>query len=324
MSFSSSFHDYDDIFHQDGDSNYFYDPFNLRGYSMLNEIGEFRNDIFNTSLIDDYNNNVNNANNENNDNQIDNNINGYQPDVNNRIIQRIFTTPTNGETASSTKVKATNSTKICGEPKTANKSKLGRKRKDEINNEDIDNGKVHTKDDPDNIEVKYKRLFLNNLINYSNELLKESPNPKLNSLRLLKLNSDYAKSLKKDVVVKMLDSPASEALSQKIAEKYKRYDKNHNRDIINLIYKENEESLINVLSKYTKELMEAFRGNTDDDSLLKNYRLEDSIRKLSKKESKDYIEKLRDEAKNFENNIRQKTGRDRTSKKDKKININSI
>ena len=146
----------------------------------------------------------------------------------------------------------------------------------------------------------------------------------MNSLRLLKLNSNYSKSLKKDVVVKMLDSPASEALSQKIAEKYKRYDKNHNRDIINLIYKENEESLINVLSKYTKELMEAFRGNTDDDSLLKNYRLEDSISELSKKESKDYIEKLRDEAKNFENNIRQKTGRDRTSKKDKKININSI
>lgn len=278
MSFSSPFYDYDDIFHQDGDSNVFNDPFNLRDYSILNTLGEFRNDIFNTSFIDDYN---NNANNENNDNQIDNNINGYQPDVNNRIIQRIFTTPTNGETVSSTKVKATNSTKICGEPKTANKSKLGRKRKDEINNEDIDNGKVHTKDDPDNIEVKYKRLFLNNLINYSNELLKESPNSKLNSLRLLKLNSNYSKSLKKDVVVKMLDSPASEALSQKIAEKYKRYDKNHNRDIINLIYKENEESLINVLSKYTKELMEAFRGNTDDDSLLKNYRLEDSIRELS-------------------------------------------
>ena len=315
MSFLSPYHENDDIFHQDEDSNDFFDPFNLRDFSMFHEFGEFRNDIFNTSLIDDYNNNINNANNENNennDNQIDNNINGYQPVVNNRIIQRIFTTPTNGETASSTKVKATNSTKICGEPKTVKKSKLGRKRKDEINNEDIDNGKVHTKEDPDNMQVKCKRLFLNNLINYSNELLKESSNPKLNSLRLLKLDSDYSKSLKRDVVVKMLDSPACEALSQKIASKYRRFDKNHNRDIINLIYKENEERLINVLSKYTKELMEAFLGNTDDDSLLKNYRLEDSIKKLSKKESKDYIEKLRDEAKNFENNIREKRGRSRT------------
>lgn len=29
MSFSSPFYDYDDIFHQDGDSNVFNDPFNL-------------------------------------------------------------------------------------------------------------------------------------------------------------------------------------------------------------------------------------------------------------------------------------------------------
>ena len=329
MNFSNPFSEnfnYDDIFHQDGDSNY--DPFNLRGFSIFNENGEFKNDIFNTNFIDDdYNvnnvnneDNVNNVNNEdnvnnvNNDNNISNNINNNEPNINNGKIIRIFTTSNNekNETAFSSKDKTTNSIKSLSEPKMDNKTKLGRKRKGEINNEDIDNANIHTKEKPDNIRVRFKRLFFVNLIKYSNERLMESQNPKLNSLELKKLNSDFIKSLKKDMIIEMLKSPASKVLSQKIAKKYKNFDEFHNRKIINLIYKENEESLINIFNKPTRELMKAFCGNTDDDSLLKNYRLEDSIKTLSKKESKDYIEKLKNEAKNFEKTFKKIFGRNRT------------
>ena len=195
-----------------------------------------------------------------------------------------------------------------------NKAKLGRKRKDEINNEDIDNANIHTKENPDNIRVRFKRIFFANLIGSLNELLKESQNPKLNSLQFKKLNSVFIKSLKKDMIVEMLNSPASKVLSEKIAKKYKKFDEYSNREIINLIYKENEESLINILSKPTRELIGAFCGNTDDDLLLKNYRLEDSIKKLSKKENKDYIEKLKNEAKHFEETFIKISGRNRTSK----------
>jgi hypothetical protein len=242
-------------------------------------------------------------------------------------MQTVFTTSNNEKnikTASSSKEITTNSTKICNEPKTDNKPKLGRKRKDEINDEDIDNDKVHTKEKPDNIKVRFKRIFFSNLIDNLNKRLKESSNPKLNSLNLLKLNSDFVKSLKKDVIINMLDSPASVVLSQKIAKKYKRFDEYNNREIINLIYEENEESLITILSKYTRKLIEAFLGNTDDDSLFKNYSLEDSIKKLSKKETKGYIEKFRNEAQHFEETFREISGRNRTSKKDKKIIIDSI
>ena len=305
---------------QDELPNYFYNPFNLRGFSIFNEIDEIKNDIFNTNLLDDYNN-------ENNNNHITNNINDKEPNAYNEKMQTVFATSNNEKnikTASSPKEITTNSTKICNEPKTDNKPKLGRKRKDEINDEDIDNDKVHTKEKPDNIKVRFKRIFFSNLIDNLNKRLKESSNPKLNSLNLLKLNSDFVKSLKKDVIINMLDSPASVVLSQKIAKKYKRFDEYHNREIINLIYEENEESLITILSKYTKELIEAFLGNTDDDSLFKNYSLEDSIKKLSKKETKGYIEKLRNEAQHFEETFREISGRNRTSKKDKKIIINSI
>jgi hypothetical protein len=300
---------------QDELPNYFYNPFNLRGFSIFNEIDEIKNDIFNTNLLDDYNN-------ENNNNHITNNINDKEPNAYNEKMQTVFTTSNNEKnikTASSSKAITTNSTKICNEPKTDNKPKLGRKRKDEINDEDIDNDKVHTKEKPDNIKVRFKRIFFSNLIDNLNKRLKESSNPKLNSLMLKKLNSDFVKSLKKDVITNMLDSPASVVLSQKIAKKYKRFDEYHNREIINLIYEENEESLITILSKYTRELIEAFLGNTDDDSLFKNYSLEDSIKKLSKKETKGYIEKFRNEAQHFEETFREISGRNRTSKKDKKL-----
>jgi hypothetical protein len=314
----------DELFHQNGDSNYFYDPFNLRGLSIFNEIGEFNNDIFSTSFIDDYNNennvntvnNVNNVNNDNNDNNNSNIINNNDPNANNGAIIRIFTTSNNeriGETASSSKDRTTNSNH---EQKMDNKVKLGRKRKDEINDEDSDDDKVHTKNKPDNIRVRYKRIFFNYLKDSLNEKLKESQNPKLNSLQFKKLNSGYIKSLKKDTIVEMLNSPAFEVLSQKLAKKYKRFDEYNNREIINLIFKENEESLIKILSKLTRELMKAFCGDTDDDLLLKNHRLEDAIKELSEKESKNYIEKLRHEAKHFEENFNKISGRTRTSKKD--------
>ena len=318
--FSENFNN-DEIFHLNGDFNYFNDPFNLRGFSIFNELDEFKNDIFNTSFIDnDYNiNNVNNENNADNVNNVnnvnnDNNINDNEPNTNYGEIIRIVSSSNNKkneETAFSSKDKTTNSTKSLSKPKMNNKAKLGRKRKDEINNEDIDNVNIHTKEKPDNIRVRYKRIFFANLISSLNKLLKESQNPKLNSLQFKKLNSDFIKSLKKDVIVEMLNSPAYKVLSQKIAKKYKTFDEYHNREIINLIYKENEESLINILSKSARELIRAFCGNTDDDLLLKNYRFEDSIKKLSKKESKDYIEKLKNEAKHFEETFIKISGRNR-------------
>lgn len=149
-----------------------------------------------------------------------------------------------------------------------------------------------------------------------NTKLIESKNPNLESLSFKKLNSGFVKSLKKDVINKMFDSPVFEVLSQPIAKKYKKFESDHNIKLVNLIFKENEENLINIISKPTRELFRAFIGNTNDDLLLKNYRLDDAIKELSKKESKDYIEKLKYEAIHFEENFNKIIGR--KPKKDKK------
>ena len=304
---------YDEISHQSGDSNDYIEPFNLKDSFIFNENGDLKNYIFNTSFINDYNK-------ANNDDKIPKNINDNDNNVNKQKIMRIFTTENyekNEQTASSSKDKTGSSSNNNNKQNLNNNVKLGRKRRDEIYNEDIVNDNAHTKNKPDNIRVRYKRLFFKNLIKFLNAQLIESKNPKLKSLSFKKLNTEFIKSLKKDEILKMLNSPAFEILSQKIVKKCKRYQEYHNKEIINLIYKENEESLIITLSKSIRELINAFCGNANDDILLKNYRLEDSIKELSKVESKDYIAKLQNEAKHFEENFVKISGRN--SKKDKKF-----
>ena len=300
----------DEISNQDGDSNDYNDPFNLKDLSLFNENSELINDIFNASFINDYNKSSNHDN-------ITKNINDKDNSVNKKKIIKIFTTANyekNEKTAFSSKDKESNSTitKSNNKQNINNNAKLGRKRGNEIYNEDIDNS--HTKNKPDNIRVKYKRLFFNSLIKCLNAQLKESKNPKLKSLCFKKLNTHFITSLKKDEIIKMLNSPAFEVLSQKIVKKCKRYQEYHNKEIINLIYKENEEKLIIILNKSIRELNNIFSGNTTDDLLLKNYRLEDSIKELSKKESKNYIAKLQNEAKNFEENFIKISGRNSKKK----------
>lgn len=311
--FKIDYFNYDEISNIDEDFNTLNnDPFNLKIPSIFNENNDFRNDMFNASFTyDDYN--------ANDDNNIRNNIDDFTQDVNKPEKKNIFGTTkdeSKDKTSFSDGDKAINSAKSVGEPKTNNKVKLGRKRKAEVNNEEIDYTNVHTKEKPDNIKVKSKRLFFNYLKKYLNAKLIESKNPNLESLSFKKLNSGFIKSLKKDVINKMFDSPVFEVLSQPIAKKYKKFESDHNKKLVNLIFKENEENLLNIISKPTREIFRAFIGNTNDDLLLKNYRLDDAIKELSKKESKDYIEKLKYEAIHFEENFNKIIGR--KPKKDKK------
>jgi len=303
----------DEISYQDEDFHPFNDdPFNIKYPSELSENNDFRNDMLSASFAyDDYN--------ENDDNNIRNNIDDFTQDVNKPEKKMIFGT-TKVETKEKTSFpggdKTINLEKRIGEPKTNNKVKLGRKRKDESINEEIDATKFHTKDDPDNIKVRLKRLFFNYLIKCLNTKLIESKNPNFESLSFKKLNSGFIESLKKDVIDEMFDSSVSKVLSQPIAKKYKRSESDYNIKLVNLIFKENEESLLNIINKTTRELFRAFIGNTDDDLLLKNYRLDDAIKELSKKESKNYIEKLKYEAIHFEEHFKSIKGR--RPKKDKK------
>lgn len=265
-------------------------------------------------------------NNTNNGNYISNNINENGSLFNRPVIQvyTIINNERNRQTISPNKTKTNtskskvNTLKMNGND---NIKKLGRKKKNEAYNKDTDTDKVHTKKYPDNIRTKFKRLFFKKLIQCLNDKLIESNNPKLNSLSFKKLNSGFIKSLKKDEMIKMFNSPVYKVLSQKIAKKYKKFRSNYNKDLIKLIYKEHEESLIIILNKKTSELIGDFCCITKDNILPEKYRLDDSINGLSKDESKDYIEKFKNEAQNFENTFQYIYGR--RPKNYKKNSINS-
>lgn len=181
--------------------------------------------------------------------------------------------------------------------KKKDKVKLGRKRKGEI----YDKEKVHSKESIDNIKIKFKRLFFNNLTEFLNNKLKKSKNLKLNSLRFIKLNSSYIERLKKNVNLEMLDSPASAVLSRDISKKYKNFDKDHNKKIIDLIYEENDENLMSILNKRIGQLMKIFSCSKEDkkeDDLFKEYkRLDEYIKNMSEngKDKEDYFNKLKNE-----------------------------
>jgi len=274
-------------------------------------------DIYGQNLpfLDD-DNKINPDNNNNNNNNINNGIN-----INDNLLKKedmvIFNASINKSTAktslSTKEEKENNSNKNDGKEEKKKKKKLGRRKKGEkYNNKE----KVHTKKDADNMKIKFKKLFFKKLINCLNDRLAKSKNQKLKKLRFKKINSRYTKDLKKDLNVDMLNLPASEVLSEDIADKYKKFNKDHNKKLIKLIYEENEQSLITILDKAIRELIVSFCSNTENDLLLENYRLCDCIDDLSKKEKDDdYIAKFTNEAKNFENNLNKINGR--KSKKDK-------
>jgi len=197
--------------------------------------------------------------------------------------------------------------------KKKDKVKLGRKRKGEI----YDKEKVHSKESIDNIKIKFKRLFFNNLNEFLNNKLKKSKNLKLKSLRFKKLNSSYIERLKKNVNLEMLDSPASAVLSRDISKKFKKFDKDHNKKIIDLIYEENDENLKSILNKRIGQLMKIFCSYKEDEKeedLFKEYkRLDEYIKNMSEngKDKEDYFNKLKYEGENFEEGLKSIFGRNR-------------
>jgi hypothetical protein len=286
-----------EIFDKDENNSYFNEQLNLKDTSRFNEKNDLIFYTLDFNLFDDYNQTKNNS-----DMSCDINDDDlyYSKQKNMRLISL------NTSTSNENDVEAQKKTKIF--------VKLGRKKKGEI----FDKEKVHSKESKDNISIKFKRLFLKNLIKFLNNKLEKSRNLKLNLLRFKFLNSGYIKSLKKDLNLEMLDSPAFAVLSQDIAKKYKNFDKDYNKKIIKLIYEENEKSLMIILNQSIRKLMKIFCNDKKEEGLFKEYKrldeyIENFIKNLSEneKDKKDYFNQLKYAGINFEEGLKSIFGRNR-------------
>ena len=189
-----------------------------------------------------------------------------------------------------------------------NKENMGRKRKDEITDKGNENVH-HDKYALDNIRLKYKRSFLSYLITFINLLIGNS-NKLKNKGKIQKIDNCFVKNSKKEYILKMLDMSAKDYLSLPITKKSQKLDRDYNEKLIKYIYEVNEITVIEVLNKSIRELMNIFCSNIIQDNIFKHFkRLKDYIDNELSKEDQLYIEKFKYQALYYEDEYKEIKGR---------------
>ena len=189
-----------------------------------------------------------------------------------------------------------------------NTKNMGRKK----DNKNCNKKYKHNKYIPDNIRLRYKRCFFKYLIKLINNRISKCPKLKKRGT-IIKLSSSIITNTKKDKTLLMLDSTAKEYLSLDISSKNKKLPKDHNKKLIEYIYKINEISLIEILDKTIRELMTIFCSDYNKYEEFKDFkRLQYHIdNELIAKhhEDEEYIDLFKDQAINFEEKYKELDGR---------------
>jgi hypothetical protein len=148
-----------------------------------------------------------------------------------------------------------------------NTKNMGRKK----DNKNCNKKYKHNKYIPDNIRLRYKRCFFKYLIKLINNRISKCPKLKKRGT-IKKLSSNIITNTKKDKTFLMLNSKAKEYLSLGISSKYKKLPKDHNKKLIEYIYKIKEISLIEILDKTIRELMTIFCSDYNEYEEFKDFK----------------------------------------------------
>ena len=156
----------------------------------------------------------------------------------------------------------------------------------------------HTKNSKDNMITKIKVCLMNSilvLLNNSFNFLNFNINPSQDK-KFLKIDPKIYTTSKVDENIKMLDLKVKDILSNNICDKITTVDKNHNKNLIDKIYREQKENnIINILNLTFREFLDLFRGKISDElkeklSLIKN--IEGKFMNM-----KNFLEKVKEQEK---------------------------
>lgn len=193
------------------------------------------------------------------------------------------------------------------EIKKVKKSFIGRKRKNQFqlsNNDtvtDTDN-KVHTKNEKDDMFTKLKRNGYNNSLKCVNYKLKKSKNPKLNSIKLKKIDNSVIIVSKKEENQALFKTELKDLFSNKLSKKYKYENPYYNKEKIDFILKQNDKEINSVIEKKFGDMIDIYVDKNKEviDGFTK---LKDDKEFLTKNKDKKYVKLFKDFAYNYEENV---------------------
>ena len=174
------------------------------------------------------------------------------------------------------------------------KRKKGRKQKDSNYKGE------HTKYYHDNIFRKIRVKFWKNITKYINNIIKSKYKSKIKVL--IPLSGKIAQNNTVNFNYNLFNTKLKDIfISNEINGKFTNYDKSYNESVINEIYKENIQELINILEMTFLDVFKIFRDVNEKEKLVGFEKFDTVIKELKKKEKDDYIAKLEKDIMEFEN-----------------------
>ena len=164
------------------------------------------------------------------------------------------------------------------------------------------------------IKIKAELKFAD-LINLGIEWIKEKTKPEIikngdlsdtDDRTLYTINLYTGKKIAQNNTVNFNYNPFNTKLkdifiSNEINGKFTNYDKSYNESVINEIYKENIQELINILEMTFLDVFKIFRDVNEKEKLVGFEKFDTVIKELKSKEKDDYIAKLEKDIMEFEN-----------------------
>lgn len=158
----------------------------------------------------------------------------------------------------------------------------------------------HTKYYHDNIFRKIRVKFWKNIIKYINNIIKSKYKNKIKVL--IPLSGKVAQNNTVNFNYNLFNTKLKDIfISNEINGKFTKYDKSYNENVINTIYKENIQELINILEMTFLDVFKVFRDVNEKEKLVGFEKFDTVIKELKSKEEDDYIAKLEKDIMDFEN-----------------------